>query len=293
MIYVSTPLTPEIRRAAAAAWGVEGKRSACTEEESAAYRLGGHVIRIGPEGRTVAESEWCHAVARHAAAALPEAVAPLPAPGGVSVITVAGRPISCWPYVAGSWPGSDVPAVRVAGARLLARLHRALATYDPGPRPVPAFQESGLYGTPPADAAELADPDLDRWLADFHARDPVRHPLHGDFYTGNVLARDGRLVAVLDWDEALVGPPELELAAAALEWGDDVKGQREEFVAAYHDAGGTAGLLDSEALAQFVRHKLRREYAYFRKAERAGVRHDEEDLEYHRLRVELFHRLRP
>ncbi|MEV4471953.1 phosphotransferase [Nonomuraea sp. NPDC049504] len=294
MIYVQTPFTREIREAVALAWGVMGEGERLHGgEESAAYRLDGHVVRLGPVGRSVAEAEWCHAVARHGAAGLPEAVAPLATPEGATVVVVGGRPVSCWPYVEGGWPDSDVPAQREAGARLLARLHRSLSGCRPGPRPVAAFQESGLYGDPPQDAAELADPGLDRWLADFHARHPVRHPLHGDYYTGNTLARDGRLVAVLDWDEAFVGAPELELAAAALEWGDDVAGPSKEFVAAYHEEGGTAGHLDDESLTQLVRHKLRREYAYFHKAARAGVAHDEEDREYHRARVELFHRLRP
>ncbi|GGS62324.1 phosphotransferase enzyme family protein [Nonomuraea spiralis] len=294
MIYAKTPLTPAIRRAALLAWDVEGEGGRLHGgEESAAYRLGDRVLRIGPAVRGVAESEWCHAVARHAAAALPEAVAPLTTAEGATVVVVDGRPISCWPYVEGDWPDSDVPAQREAGARLLARLHRALAGCRTGPRPVPAFQESGLYGDPPEDAAGLPDPALDRWLARFHAGHPVRHPLHGDFYTGNTLARDGRIVAVLDWDETFVGAPELELAAAALEWGDDVTGPSKEFVAAYHEEGGTAAPLDDESLAQLVRHKLRREYAYFHKAARSGVAHDAEDLEYHRARVELFHRLRP
>ncbi|MEV0384337.1 phosphotransferase [Nonomuraea sp. NPDC050643] len=275
-------------------WGLRGESERLHGgEESAAHLLDGHVIRVGPAGRTAAESEWCHAIARHAAATLPEAVAPLPTPGGSTVITVADRPISCWPYVTGSWPDSDVPAQRAAGARLLARLHESVATFDPGPRPVPAFQESGLYGAPPADAAELDDPGLDRWLAVFHAEHPLRHPLHGDYYAGNTLARDGEIVAVLDWDETFVGAPELELAAAALEWGDDLTGPSAEFVAAYHEAGGTAARLDEESLAQLVRHKLRREYAYFHKAVRRGVRHDADDLEYHHARVALFHRLRP
>ncbi|MCK2218516.1 phosphotransferase [Actinomadura sp. ATCC 31491] len=294
MIYVSTPLTAAVRERAAAVWGVEGAAERLHGgEESAAYRLDGHVIRIGPAGRPAAEAEWCHAVARHAAATLPEAVAPLPTSQGTTVVVVEGRPISCWPYVEGSWPDAGRPATRTAAARLLARLHRALAGHDPGPRPVPAFQESGLYGDPPRDAAGLDDPGLDRWLAAFHARHPRRQPLHGDFYAGNTLARDGEIVAVLDWDECFVGAPELDLAAAALEWGDDVAGPSEEFLAAYHEAGGTAAPLDEESLAQLVRHKLRREYAYFHKAARAGVRHDAEDLEYHRVRTELFHRLRP
>ncbi|MFI7634958.1 phosphotransferase enzyme family protein [Nonomuraea sp. NPDC049400] len=294
MIYTKTPLTPEIREAVALTWGFTGEGERLHGgEESAAYRLDGHVVRVGPAGRAAVESEWCHATALHAATTLPEAVAPVPTADGATVITVAGRPISCWPYVEGEWPDSDVPAQRVAGARLLARLHESLATFRPAPRPVPAFQESGLYGDPPQDALDLGDPALDRWLAEFHARHPLRHPLHGDYYTGNTLARHGDIVAVLDWDEAFVGAPEVELAAAALEWGDDEFGPSKEFVAAYHEAGGTAGELDEEALAQLIRHKLRREYAYFHKAVRAGVRHDEEDLEYHRARVALFHRLRP
>ncbi|WP_188194270.1 phosphotransferase enzyme family protein [Nonomuraea sp. SYSU D8015] len=291
MIYVDTPLTPAIREAVAVAWGVTGEGERLHGgEESAAYRLDGHVIRVGPIGRPPAESDWCHTIARHAAGKLPEALAPLPAPEGGTVIVVDGRPISCWPHVEGSWPDDDLYE---QAARLLARLHEALAGFDPGPRPVPAFQESGLYGDRPADAAELDDPDLDRWLAAFHARHRLRHPLHGDYYTGNTLARDGTIVAVLDWDESFVGAPEVELAAAALEWGDDELGPSRDFVAAYHAAGGTAEELDEEVLAQLIRHKLRREYAYFQKAVRRGVRHDADGLEYHRARVELFHRLRP
>lgn len=294
VIYAETPLTTTIRDAVTTTWGVSGEgRRLYGGEESAAYLLGEHVVRIGPAGRDTAESEWCHAVALHAARTMAEAVAPLRTPDGTTVIIAESRPISLWPYVEGDWPDSDVPAQRAGGAALLARLHTALADLELPPRPRPAFQESGLYGEPPADAAALADPALDRWLAAFHRDHPARHPLHGDYYTGNTLARDGRLVAVLDWDEAFVGAPELELAAAALEWGDDELGPSREFVAAYHRAGGTAGPLDEAALAQLVRHKLRREYAYFHKAVRAGVAHDEDDLDYHHERVALFHRLRP
>ncbi|GAA2131658.1 phosphotransferase [Actinomadura napierensis] len=70
-----------------------------------------------------------------------------------------------------------------------------------GGRPVartPSFLETGLYGERPHGVPALADLELDRRLAAFHRRNRVRHPLHGDFYTGNTLARDGRLVAVLD-----------------------------------------------------------------------------------------------
>ena len=42
--------------------------------------------------------------------------------------------------------------------------------------------------------------------------------LHGDFWPGNLLWRDGALVAVLDWEDAHVGDPLADLADARLEY---------------------------------------------------------------------------
>jgi aminoglycoside phosphotransferase (APT) family kinase protein len=41
--------------------------------------------------------------------------------------------------------------------------------------------------------------------------------LHGDFWPGNVLWRGGRLAAVIDWEDALVGDPMIDLAITRLE----------------------------------------------------------------------------
>jgi aminoglycoside phosphotransferase (APT) family kinase protein len=41
--------------------------------------------------------------------------------------------------------------------------------------------------------------------------------LHGDYWPGNVLWRDGRLVAVIDWEEAGVGDPLADLAVTRLD----------------------------------------------------------------------------
>jgi aminoglycoside phosphotransferase (APT) family kinase protein len=41
--------------------------------------------------------------------------------------------------------------------------------------------------------------------------------LHGDFWPGNVLWRDGRLVAVIDWEDAAIGDPLADLASSRLE----------------------------------------------------------------------------
>lgn len=41
--------------------------------------------------------------------------------------------------------------------------------------------------------------------------------LHGDFWPGNILWRDGRLVAVIDWEDAMLGDPLADLANTRLE----------------------------------------------------------------------------
>ena len=41
--------------------------------------------------------------------------------------------------------------------------------------------------------------------------------LHGDYWPGNLLWRDGRLVAILDWEDAQVGDPLADLAVTRLE----------------------------------------------------------------------------
>ncbi|MFE9576988.1 phosphotransferase enzyme family protein [Nocardia sp. NPDC006044] len=293
MIYADVPLTEEIQAAVAAEWGFKGDGvRQYGGEESAAYRVGEVVVRIGAMDRDPAEVEWCNAIAVAAARAVPEAVAPLPRSDGSTVEVVAGRPITVWPLIEGQWASSEDPVQVAEAAALLARVHRALTGFRPAPRPQRSFLEIGLDGSP---SAELPDPDLDHWLREF-SESARSHPLHGDYYEGNLLARDGHVTAVLDWDEALIGPPEVELASAALEFADvlgsDLTGAR-RFVDDYHAAGGTAGQLDDLALAQLMRHRLRREAVYFGIAVGRGVQHDQDDLEYHRQRMETFHLLRP
>ncbi|PXX57490.1 Ser/Thr protein kinase RdoA (MazF antagonist) [Nocardia tenerifensis] len=293
MIYADVPLTEDIRAAVAAEWGYKGDGERLFGgEESAAYRLGDVVVRIGALNRDPATVEWCNGIAVAAARTVPEAVAPLHRANGETVAMVAGRPITVWPLVEGQWASIEDPIQMAEAARLLARLHRALADHRPPPRPEPSFLAIGLDGAP---SAELPDPELDRWLAEFTGSARV-HPLHGDYYEGNLLARGGHVIAALDWDEALVAPPEVELASAALEFADvsgaDLTGAR-WFVDEYHAEGGTADRLDDIALVQLMRHRLRREAVYFGIAVARGVQHDEDDLAYHRQRMDTFRLLRP
>ncbi len=49
---------------------------------------------------------------------------------------------------------------------------------------------------------------------------PQRNPsalLHGDFWPGNLLWRDGQLVGIIDWEDAAIGDPLADVANSRLE----------------------------------------------------------------------------
>ena len=69
---------------------------------------------------------------------------------------------------------------------------------------------------------------VDESLDEGHIRDvleavwslPQRNPpalLHGDYWLGNLLWRDGQLVAVIDWEDAAIGDPLFDIANSRLE----------------------------------------------------------------------------
>src|SRR5262249_25456280 len=80
------------------------------------------------------------------------------------------------------------------------------------------------------------------WVAS--ARDLCVCPIHGDFHAGNLLARDGRIVAVVDWQYARCDWPAFELASVAydLAWDETSNAvdaaMRDRAVETYVDAGG-------------------------------------------------------
>lgn len=291
MVFADIPLTAEVRAAVRRHWrnGDGGGERLHGGEESACYRLDGEVVRIGPRWRTDAELAWSYAVAVLAAASVSEAIAPRPTRDGRLLVRVAGRPVSVWPYVTGSSGDDRSEDQRGQAAELLARLHRAVALLGTGPRPDARSRSQPGPG--------VTDPVLDRWLAAFNERHPVRQPLHGDFYAGNTLVRHGRIVALLDWDDVFLGPPERELAQAAWEWGDGLStldlSAALRFIGRYVTAGGPAAPLTEEELAQLVRERLRMDVTYNRAARRHGAPCDAADLEYEARQLEAFQSLRP
>ena len=225
---------------------------------------------------------WFAGLADHAAAVVPEVVAPLRAASGDFVVRLAGRPVSAWPFVAGQWPAKGDHSLRDQAAELLARLHKALADApQPADPPTPMNQGPG---------EDLRDTELDAWLQSRASL--AAQPLHGDFYRGNALAVDGRITALLDWDDAYVGPVEKDVCEAAWEWGAGLSTGSLTgalaFLAAYTSSGGIA--VSHYALCQYARARMRAEILY---ARTRWQELDADDHAYHRAQIAAFEALRP
>jgi Ser/Thr protein kinase RdoA (MazF antagonist) len=138
VVFADIPLTTEIRAAVRRHRGLAagGGERLYGGEESACYRLGGDVVRIGPPWRTNAELAWSYAVAAQAAAQVAEVAAPRLAQDGRLVVRVAGRPVSVWPYVpgAGAMTGAKSYAARPRGSSPACTA--PLRGPAPGPGPV-------------------------------------------------------------------------------------------------------------------------------------------------------------
>ena len=91
-----------------------------------------------------------------------------------------------------------------------------------------------FLGEPTTHCAEMTRPQPDKFTPLFNEAEirsaltlsPLAHSLtrplppsllHGDFWPGNSLWRDGQLVAVIDWEDALLGDPLLDLARSRSE----------------------------------------------------------------------------
>lgn len=97
-------------------------------------------------------------------------------------------------------------------AKVLTEIHRVGSAAD-----VSFLPERELVdATVPESAEELRIRDvLESALPLPEHNRPVL--LHGDFWPGNTLWKDGRLVAVVDWEDAAVGDPLADVANARLE----------------------------------------------------------------------------
>jgi Ser/Thr protein kinase RdoA (MazF antagonist) len=250
--------------------------------KSELLRYGDVVVRL--VATTLESARWEHELLRFLARSVPEVVVPLaepePAPDG--------RVATVLPYVDGAALDRDDEAQRLELARLLARLHRAGLGWEGGPRPGgPAFAELDLVRNRWWDwelveklcvLAHAYEATLD-WLFDPPAL--AVGAVHGDVYRGNVLVLDGRIVGVIDWEEARVDWPAAELANAAWEACrvgtalDPVRA--ESFLTTYVEEGGPGERRELEPL---LRLRLVADLLYSLTSKARGEPYDQTHVEH-------------
>ncbi|MDN3242039.1 phosphotransferase enzyme family protein [Glycomyces tritici] len=148
--------------------------------------------------------------------------APFTADSGERFALVAGKPIAVFPFASGEVPPAMTPDLAEQSGALLARMHTDAAGWTDDR--IPVTDRTCLLET-----AASSDVDLtgaDHWRAavrdflDRHAEDLAllgeqpAGPLHHDLHRQNLLVEDGRVTAVLDFDELNHGPLILDLARA-------------------------------------------------------------------------------
>lgn len=130
------------------------------------------------------------------------------------------QPVDCGPFVVTFWVHYPQPGPGVPSARHLGSLLHQLHDLPPPPLALPEYQPLSSLKTTVAASTCLTPVERD-WLAGrisdlldaYHVLDFQlgRGLLHGDAYPGNTLW-DGPKVRLGDWDEAAIGPREVDLA---------------------------------------------------------------------------------
>jgi aminoglycoside phosphotransferase (APT) family kinase protein len=186
----------------------------------------GAVLRLPPPGARIAGSADIPRQAR-LLRALHGAGVPVPAVLAMSDLPVVdGRPFFLLEKVEGDRierVAGTRPDLDIAGAAIDA-LHRLQAvppseTPLAGEAPMPLTGEidrwTWLLDRSPEELTGEASGVAERLRRQVPAeREPVL--VHGDFHYGNMLFRDGRVAALLDWEIAQVGQPLLDLACLSV-----------------------------------------------------------------------------
>jgi aminoglycoside phosphotransferase (APT) family kinase protein len=101
-------------------------------------------------------------------------------------------------------------------AKHLSRIHQVDCSHlDMSFLPQQAKKVAGKLSVRPANIGESVDERRIRDTLEAVWPIPQRNPsvlLHGDFWPGNILWRDGQLVAIIDWEDAAIGDPLADVA---------------------------------------------------------------------------------
>ena len=191
------------------------------------------VLEIGwPDGRTRKLVLRCHggtgrvgkpsvvASEYHLLETISAAGLPVPAPVHLDIsCAILPMPYLLLEYVVGApvFDASTVPDLVPQLASILASIHAVdLSRYDLSFLPA---QGRG-FGPRPAVLDDSLDEGLIREAMTRQAPLPGRNApvlLHGDLWPGNVLWREGQLVAIIDWEDARIGDPVIDLSKSRLE----------------------------------------------------------------------------
>jgi Ser/Thr protein kinase RdoA (MazF antagonist) len=208
--------------------------------------------------------DWEHRLVAGLAGELPEVPAPLAAIDGSTWFWYRDRPVWLVPWAPGGPAG---PQDRLAVAAMLGRLHGCRIAVPERPNhprllqlPLPAIgrypsEFAGWRSTIIDGRAELTR--LVTWLQ--QERRPISGITHNDIFEGNVLVRDGRVSAVLDWEEADLDWQVWDLASSLWPFcseGDRLHPQAvADFLAAYRSAGGPVPPDEEALIVPLVRAK--------------------------------------
>ena len=128
------------------------------------------------------------------------------------------------PYLVTEWidgstdvAADDLPGALEQMAQFLARLHSSEVD-TPAPSGLEPIEDPRSAVVPFLPPTETGDRLRAALAGGGFASEPNRSVLlHGDYWPGNVMWKDGRLVAVIDWEDASLGDPLADLATARVE----------------------------------------------------------------------------
>lgn len=190
--------------------------------------------RRAPGKDNPARIAFAHGLQLHlAAAGFPAArLVVATGPDHASVVHHAGHTYELFHFIRGArYDSSLLQTGESAGT--LARFHALAANYSPPSFPPPGSYHNapviaGLLRAIPARLGESVMPLTDRLVSTYaraastvermsFSRWPVQ-VVHGDWHPGNLLFRDGHIVAVLDFDASRIAPRAIDIANGALQF---------------------------------------------------------------------------
>lgn len=208
---------------------------------------------------------WEHRLLELLEPRLAEIPAPLRALDGQTFLLWEERPLWLTPYVPGK--AAESTDRRAVGAAL-GKLHAVQLDVDPRPghprlrdlplppvRPMPAAFDSWLPLI--ADARAETIEMISRLANTRRLTDGVTH---NDIFPGNVLVHDGRVAALLDWEEADVDWLVWDLASSLLHFSSTADGDLdmsavEDFLDAYRTASGRVPPEEDDLIVPLLRVK--------------------------------------